>query len=396
MRLAHRLPMPQYESDAQFARVRAFLQEHRSAVDEICFFTEKTNMACWPLDRFAENAALIARRLRELRADGFTNLGINMLNTLGHLDDLDLRNPDMAFPQLVGHDGRVARTCPCPTDESFRDYLCEKYRLIAQAEPEFIWVDDDFRMHSHTVTYGCFCPACIQKFGYGFTNREDLLAVLNSPEGGEIREAWIARNIEVLDELSQLIETVVHEVNRDIDVGLMTAGPQWTTYSGFDFQRWMDSLKGQRVRPGGGFYDDYHPHGMMLKIFSIAQQCQLYPVNLKHVQYEFENFPCQPYEKSIQSAINECTLSLAAGCNELSFSILPNARTQLQDYSPLFSALAEYKDCWQTFTHAMADLPSVGLWTAFTPLVMAKRTVTDGDWFTGKWSYDFAQPLGLS
>ena len=48
-----------------------------------------------------------------------------------------------------------------------RAYVRAKYELVAKACPDFIWVDDDIRMHHHGVAFGCFCPTCLAQFAHG-------------------------------------------------------------------------------------------------------------------------------------------------------------------------------------------------------------------------------------
>lgn len=382
MILSHRLPYPQYETDRQFGRVLEFLRAHRDVVDEICFFSDKTNFACWPLDLFAENTRLMGRRTAQLKDAGFRNIGINLLSTLGHLDDVNPHYPPMVLPVMVGHDGQSARACPCPNSAEYREYIAGKYRLCAEAEPDFIWVDDDFRLHSHTIAYGCFCPRCLAKFDPSIESREQLVGLLSSPEGGAWRERWIGNSILVLEEIARTIERAVHEVSPGIEIGLMTAGPRFSTYSGQAFGRWMRALGGRRVRPGGGFYDDYTPNGMIVKSLDMGQQCLGYPPSCDNVQYELEDFPCQALDKSVQSVLNECTLAMAVGCNGVAFSSLRNVQGTLDDYRPLYSGLSRQRPVWEALVPESAGLPLVGLWPASSDEVMAKRRVRQGeDWF---------------
>lgn len=396
MILSHRIPFPRYADDDQFKQTLEFLQRYRNVVDEICLFSENTNFACWPLESFAKNADIMQCRMHALRQAGFHPVGINALNTLGHLDDVADYYPPMPFPPMVGHDGSQAKTCPCPNAPALHTYLREKYRIIAAAQPDFLWVDDDFRLQAHGVAFPCFCTVCLEQFGHQYPQRADLVAALNSPEHGHLREQWIEHNIRTLETLARLITQVIHQVNPDIEIGLMTAGPGWTSYSGLAFTRLFAIFGGKRARPGGGMYTDYTPHEMSAKIFDIGRQCEIYPPQVSNIQYEVENFPCQALDKSPRTVLNESLLALGAGCNGVAFSAFRYIPHPLADYHPLFQALLKERPLWDTFVAQAEGLPLRGYWPVWSSELMAKRQVDNGNWFWNSDEYNIDAPLPLT
>ena len=396
MTLSYRISVELLGSDDQFDRLLDTLRRHRPAVDEISLFTEYWHHAYMPLDAFAERAALFGRRIVQLRGDGIASVGINMLDTLGHVDEAWDFLPALPFGAMVGHDGRVSACSFCPNSPEFRDYIREKYRLIARQRPDFIWVDDDIRMHHHGVAWGCFCPECLERFAGGTFDRERLVARLNAPDGGDLRRGWVEQNATVLEELLAAVAAVIIEIDPAIDVGLMTAGAAWTTYSGMAFDRWMNALGGRRARPGGGFYDDAAPGGMIHKAFDIGRQCRLLPATVDNVQYELENFPYQKLGKSVQAVLDECTLALAAGCNGVAFNMLKDLPGSMADYDDLFAAIVGERAVWETFVDTAQGLPLAGVWAAYDPQLAAKRPVTNGDWFGWDGDYDIQRPNALA
>ena len=80
--------------------------------------------------------------------------------------------------------------CACPNTAEMRVYVRAKYELVARARPDFIWVDDDIRMHHHGVAWGCFCPTCLALFakraGRAYT-REELVQAFDLPGQGGVR-----------------------------------------------------------------------------------------------------------------------------------------------------------------------------------------------------------------
>jgi len=381
MILAYRISVKLLESNDSFDELVKLLKKYRSAVDEISLFTEYWHHGYYPLEEFAELAEVLGRRIKQLHKARFRSVGINMLDTIGHLNEAWDFLPALPFAAMVGHDGGISRGCACPNSPEFRRYIKRKYTLIAKAGPDFIWVDDDIRMHHHGVAWGCFCPVCITEFGYGAFEREELVARLNAPESGELRAAWVEHNASVLDSVLADVERAVHKVDPEIELGLMTCGPGWTTYSGQALERWHRTLKARRSRPGGGFYDDAAPRGMIGKALDIGKACVPLPPEVTNIQYELENFPYQKLDKSVRTVLNECTLALAAGCNGIAFNALKDLPGSLDDYHDLMKAIAGERRRWERYLDAAGDCAMVGVWCAHDDRLMAKRHVHNGDWF---------------
>jgi hypothetical protein len=80
---------------------------------------------------------------------------------------------------------------------------------MAQAAPDFIWVDDDIRMQMHGISWACFCPICIEIFNRTTGNtltREEIVAAFDRPEDDSIRKAWVEQNCASLESLMGVIK----------------------------------------------------------------------------------------------------------------------------------------------------------------------------------------------
>ena len=163
-RLSWRVGLTKYETDEAFHELTRFARDHRPVVDEIAIFDSITHHLYLPLDTFRERAELLGRRIPALKQAGVPSVGINVLTTIGHINEAWDSMPPLPFQPMVGHDGSISTGCACPNTTEFRAYVRAKYRLMAQARPDFIWVDDDIRMHHHGVAFGCFCPTCVALF----------------------------------------------------------------------------------------------------------------------------------------------------------------------------------------------------------------------------------------
>lgn len=392
LKLAWRIGVNNYETDAAFERLMAVLGAHRAIVDEVCLFETVTHHLYIPPEPLAERVAIIGRRLAALHEAGVPSAGVNVLTTLGHMNEAWDYMPPLPMAPMVGHDGSVSRGCACPNTPELREYIRDKYALVAELRPDFIWVDDDIRMHNHGVTYGCFCETCLRLFAEwsGFEHtRESLAAALNEPGGGALREAWVEQNVRTLESLMAHVAEAIHSVDPAIETGLMTAGPGWTTYSGQALDRWFAALEAVKSRPGGGFYNDDCPKQMILKAFEVGRQRHGLPDAVTDRQYELENFPYHTLRKSSRSVTNECTLALASGMNGIAFNALGGGEGALDDYLPLLARIGEHRQLWEALVSHAADLPTAGLWAAWHPRLMARRTVRRGeDWFAAGGSYN--------
>jgi hypothetical protein len=396
--LSWRIGLPQWETDEPFENLLALLQEHKSVVDEVAMFETITHHLYIPLDIYARRMELAAKRLEAFRQAGIPSVGINVLCTIGHVNEAWSYMPPLPCQPMVGHDGSVSHSCACPNTPEMRAYVRAKYEGVARAKPDFIWVDDDIRMHFHGVEFGCFCPTCLALFatraGRTYT-REELVQAFDVPGQGGVRELWVEQNIATLESLMTEVRTTIHKVNAGIVIGKMTAGAGWTTYSGQALDRWFTALGATKGRPGGGFYSDDRPLDMLYKALECGRQRAALPPSVHDVQYELENFPYQRLKKSPASVVNECSLALAYGLNGVAFNML-GLVTTFEDIVPWVQAIPAARPVWEKWVAQAAGLPTAGLWPAWSAQMMARRSVRPGEnwWGMGRHNINLPKVLG--
>lgn len=398
--LSWRIGLPQWETDDAFESLLALLDEHRSVVDEVCLFETITHHLYIPLDDYVRRMDLAAKRLDAFRGAGIRSVGINVLCTIGHINEAWDYMPPLPFQPMVGHDGSVSTGCACPNTPEMRAYVQAKYELVAKARPDFIWVDDDIRMHHHGVAFGCFCPTCLGVFakraGEPFT-REELVKAFDDPAAGRVRELWVEQNIATIESLLADVKEAAHRVNPRIELGKMTCGAEWTTYSGQAFDRWFTALGATKARPGGGFYEDATPIAMFGKALSCGRQRAILPDGVPDVQYELENFPYQRLKKSATAVVDECSLALGYGLNGVAFNMLVMATSRFDNSMAWVAAIPPVRPLWEAWTAHAAGLPTAGLWPAWSPHLMARRTVRTGEsWLGGSARHDVSLPNVLA
>lgn len=393
--LSFRVPVVWWKTDQTFRQLIDFLHSHEAAIDELSLFDDNfVRHAYRPIQEVKRRAALLAQRIEQLHEAGFSSVGINVIHSLGH-HDLEHREEELLpFRRMVGQDGCVSNSCFCPTDTTFRQYLHEKFQLMAEANPDFIWVDDDLRMPAHGVPYPCFCNRCIEGFNAFTDNQFDRISLverLNRPEEKNLRREWTEFCKRSLTTLCADICSAIARTNPRIAVGLMTVGQSHSTYGGQPWARWMQALGAVQGRPGHGFYQDDTPRLLLNKLMDVGRQVRDYPANLRMIAYELESYPYVPLDKSIQSVLNESALSLMLGCTGIAFNCLRLDAGTLADYEPLVRAVALERPTWETLATKIQGMSLVGVWPADHTELMANRMVGPGGWFEEDPVYDIQQ-----
>ena len=373
MKLSYRIGNPSWQPDDGFEHLLGVVRRWKSAVDEIAFFIDYSHHGYYPLEEYEELAPRLKARMQALRDAGVPSVGFNVLCSIGHLDegfDWLTRPP---FQTVVGHDGSTSTSCMCTRAPEYIPYLKAKYTILAKTEPDFIWVDDDVRMHNHGVRFPCFCHNCVETFnrrvGKAFT-RESLVKALDNDPSGELRREFLQYNNESLHNLLKAIREAVHAVNPDIKLGLMMADLPSNSYSTSDQVGLLKELGATMFRPGGGFYTDEQPMGLIHKAVSTAIQ-NAYAEDIPDNQYELEDFPdCS--RKSIYIHLLEYATALMTGCNGIA---VDNVVSQ---YMPpeIMDAFAETRPFWDMMVDEMKGMRMRGYYPAYVPGCDAVPNIT--------------------
>jgi len=375
MKLSYRIGCPTWQPDAEFEHLLYVIQNWKSAVDEIALFIDYSHHGYYPLAEYEALVPLLKSRMQTLRDAGVPSVGINILCSIGHLDEgFDwLTHPP--FQTMVGHDGRTSLSCMCVRAPEYKPYLKAKYKILAQAEPDFIWVDDDVRMRNHHVDYACFCHHCVETFSrrVGTTfKRETLVKALNSDLDGTLRRKFLEYNHEALENLLIWIREAVHEVNPNIQLGLMTGPIQDNSYAMSGQAELLKALGATMIRPGGGFYTDEQPLFLINKAMNISTQ-NAYAKGIPDKQYELEDFP-DSSRKSVKIHLLEYATALMAGCNGIAIDNVVSPYTPFK----LMDAFAETRPLWDLMVDAMEDMPLRGYYPVYIPDCLAAPNLTIG------------------
>lgn len=324
---SYRVAYENWFDGGRFSELLAIFERYHDTVDQIAFFTSATHPPL-TLEETGKRTVVLADRIRQTKERGFS-CGINILGTIGHhCEDLD-NNLNASYTHMTNIDGLQGMGTYCMNDPAFLDgYVKPVYIMLAKADPEFIWIDDDVRYGHMPIGNGCFCDRCMRIFnsenGTGYT-RETLRQTLNE-FNVPLRKKWLSHQSETISRLFITIHETVEAVKSDIMLGFMT-GERY--YEGYDFKEWADALSdnGRKPimwRPGGGSYTDDVLDELVEKSAQIGRQAAYLPDYVKSIQSELENFPYQLLKKSPRSTALEAAMHISTGCTGTAFNILPS------------------------------------------------------------------------
>lgn len=369
---ALRVHWPYWRNDEALERFLAWLAKASGTFDELAFFTSETHPPL-PLEVMLDRARRLHAVMAQARTRGY-RAGINLLATMGHHEENLPRSLNEPWQRVVDPRGRECRGCFCPEDPGFQEYVRAVYRALAEAEPEFIWIDDDVRLMGHMpVGATCFCERCLARFAEQMgkpVTREELADALDGPPNADrlaLRKAWVEHNRSLIDRLFKLIEETVHGARPGLELGFMT-GDRF--YEGYAFSRWAETLSGPgkapvRWRPGGGFYSDESLIGLVGKAHDIGRQVAALPDFVTVVQSELENFPYHALQKSVHTTLTEAAAHMAAGASGVAFNIISQDPPSIEDITPILERIEAMRPFLNRLHVELGRSKALGVWPAW-------------------------------
>ncbi|MBX3258046.1 MAG: hypothetical protein KF862_28195 [Chitinophagaceae bacterium] len=390
--ISFRIGLGQSLSAGRFNELLRYFEKHKRATSEITFFTSITHPPP-PLKVLEERVAILKDRMSLARQRGFKT-GINLLNTVGHLNEnLDNSLQVDYYTHMTDIEGKTYEGSYCPNDERYRkEYIIPIYRATALASPDYIWIDDDVRLRGYgNIQFACFCDHCLEIFaGENGTKYTRAQLKKTFDEGAvdkklEVRKAWIQHNRNTMASLFTLIEKEVRRVNPKIALGFMSSD---LYYAGYDFSNWAKILAGANNipvmwRPGGGAYDDLTPSAFIAKAHSMGRQASALPPEVRSIQSEIENFPYPRFKKSATMVAFEAAAYIAAGCTGAAYNVLTFHDEPLDEYEPLAEKLQQVRPFLDLMAKHFGRTPVSGLfsyWNKNSEIAVNPQ----GNWLTGK------------
>jgi hypothetical protein len=384
MKLAQRLQYYSWIQDEGFKDILEFCLSYKDCLDELALFTNYLHYGYYPLDKIRGDCEILEKRIAVFKENGFPSVGINELVTIGHIDEGYTYNTS-PFTPITGFDGQESKACFCPTHEDMRQYIAEKYRILAGTKPDFIWVDDDIKYFWNGVKFGCFCDACMKRFNQktgAHYDRQTLVEAMDKPDAVELRGAFVQDISDKISELLGIIKDAILGVDPRIKTGFMTQHQGWSTFNGMSFSGWFSALGAGKGRPGEGYYDDGVPENVCIKALSTARQASEYPPSVGDIQYEVENFPYPLFQKSRLITLDECTLAMASGMNGVLLNTIKiEPLSHYDEHFPLYDAIRKRKPLWNRMQEYGEGFLGRGLYPAISSHYDRRRPLHNGETF---------------
>lgn len=384
-----RIPTQRWSDEAQFRAVLNLLDAHPGVVDELALFTAFTHPPL-PLAVIRQQVPVLKERIRTAKSGGYA-CGINILATMGHHNENLANSMQEDYTRRTDLDGKTCLGSFCPNDDRFiRDYVVPLYTLISQAEPDFIWIDDDVRTGHMGIGHDCFCDHCLRHFADycgRLLTRPDMKVWLNEGSRAdqmERRKLWLQAKRDTFTRLFSVIEQTTHAINPAIVLGFMT-GERYA--DGYGFADQAKALAGPgrqevRWRPGGGFYRDTTLTQLTEKAHQLGRQIALLPPSVVSIQSEIENFNYEALGKSVAANTAEVAAYIGAGCTGAALNIMNVYEDIVLEKSRLLSALAAHRPFFDRLVTNQGRRPPQGIFTGWSTDSLAAVNI-DKDWFEG-------------
>jgi len=349
---------PGHHEEASMADLKAFCQEAR--IDDVMFFIngEELNQGHQTLAEIQPWLDLVSRGRAMLQPLGITT-SINPWSTLLHCDRGRQLQPSQHFDLMVDTYGREATAVACPLCPEWRSYIASVYALYASAKPEFVWVEDDFRLHNHAPLQwgGCFCDRHMAEYSRraGKTlSREEFLAGLLQPgEPHPYRRIWLETSRDTMVENARIIGQAVRAVSAHTRVGLMSSVPSVHAAEGRDWHGILNGLAAGKtpvIRPHLPSYTEVSPQSYALGFAAVSRMTTAVIPPETEIYPELENFPHSRFAKSKTFTSFQIESALALGAEGITLNLYDMIGNGILPQEGYQTALAANKDFLDTVT----------------------------------------------
>ena len=354
--------------EANFKSVAA----HPGCCDEIWF---STGCGVPTLEWHRARAAVIAEAAKDCRAKGIVP-SLQFQATIGHGDFSEYPTSELfkmkTWTGWTGPTGIETKSCNCPRQSVFLDYLREVSRIYAPLGFGSLWIDDDLRIEFHepSGSYGkhpgCWCATCLAAFnaatGAKWT-RPGLAQAIGTND--VLSASWRAFQTESVCAVAKAVAEVFHELSPDTMLGLQHASYDAVADSIGAILKTLHEVSGKPVgsRPGGGSYYDDNPNEMVLKSVTTGW----FRTRLGNPDWvgvwtpEIESWPRTYYSRSPQGVLVEGFTALTYGMNAISFFISNGAKEDPSLYGRThWDALAAAAPTLRGYARTIAGCHPVG------------------------------------
>lgn len=335
---ALRRTLPPWRFEENLAEMVRVLPRYR--VDEVIIKVdvEEFSHGHVPLDWLRRYQKRLVRIREAMQRLGIV-YSLNPWVTHGHGDrGRDARSVMPAAQMIVGHDGSRTRACACSMSPGWRRYMASAWRLYAETKPHVLWVEDDIRTFNHPpARFGCFCPLHLRAFSKRVGRRvsRDALvaALLRKGRPHPWRAVWLDLLGEQMIETASFLAGVVHGVDPEICMGLMSSGHHLHGVEGRRWHAFADALAdGGRLysRAPLGNYSEVSLRGLYASQDSIKGTRHVMPKGVEE-QTEVENFTYGRYRNSAVFTFLKVAVSFAYGSRGVTMNLFDHGGSPMEE-----------------------------------------------------------------
>ena len=223
----YRYSAPIYNSHITPEKREAYLASFRAARIERVFLIAKYNFETGEVF----DLPLLRENIAWLRESGISP-AIWAGETIGHgglLHDGGAKK-SFAFAPLRNFDGEDMDGTRCPTDERFANNLARIFATLAGTHPDYILVDDDFRISYRGRIPFCVCEKHLAliaaRYGAPVTREAVRDAVMHGA-ANPLRDAYLRVMGDTLRELAKKLRAAVNEIDDTVGLALCTCHNHW-------------------------------------------------------------------------------------------------------------------------------------------------------------------------
>ena len=270
---------------------------------------------------------LFVEARERLRGSGL-NVGILLQSLIGHGVPTEAR-----FQRSVNSNG-VTTSSMCPMDPDFQDYVRDAVATAARTRPDFLLVDDDFRLANNGGT-GCFCNrhlAAFNRASGGTYDQASLVAALReerTASGHDLQRSWDEWRGESLRHLARIIRGAIDAADPDLPCGLCMCHALGSELQfSAAIAHILAGKKPPLVRIGNSFYWDNNPAGLLNRVYWTAIQMEAMK-GIPEILAESDTFPHNRYATPAKAINGQIIFSLLNGTTGSKLWL-----TRMSEYEP--------------------------------------------------------------
>ncbi len=316
--------------------------------------------------------------MREALNNSGLNIGILVQSTMGHG-----MASESGFARSVNAKGMTTSSI-CPLAPGFKEYVHDSIEIAASARPDFMLVDDDFRLANYGAP-GCYCKYHLEAFaqmtGHELT-REELLKALHSDR--LLRKRWDDFRLESLLALAGEIRKGIDNTDPQIPCGfcICDAGGMELHFA----HKIAAVLAGNNqpfVRVNTAWYWNSDPKSLLSKVYWTSAQMAIMK-DIPEILAESDTYPQNRYYTSSKALNTQIIFSLLHGCTGLKLWISRTNEYQPESGIAYRKILSEnrglYRELRRIVPHVTWDGPVTPLPADIADIPNAVNPIRNMNW----------------